>query len=359
MSTKRILLETSTGRLSLAQGTTTIGRSRSCGIRLEDLSASRNHALLSREGDRVMVKDLDSSNGTFLNGERLEREVELRAGDVIQIGESELRLAVIEEATGVGSETVYAAGELSTRYVPRPGVSLPSSSEAVAVGDALAVGEVLAQSKPAWKSTGVLPMAEPTPASPTPRPAPPVPPPGGPVRAAAAVVPKAANPESAELLPSIDDIERQLAAQERSTKPPQARSSTARLQPAGFFRRLFAQWIDGALLLGVALAASFVGGGPLEPSGSLVMTIAAPLLGVLLHVGGWMMGGASPGKKLLGLVVCDDKGRVGLSLGRALLRYLGYIASSIPLGAGFLIPLFHPQKKALHDLIAGTYVGRR
>lgn len=165
--------------------------------------------------------------------------------------------------------------------------------------------------------------------------------------------------DGAELLPSIEEIEKQLAAQEQAAKIAPPRAAAARLAPAGFFRRLLAQIIDGVLAFLVGLGVSFVAGGPLDPTGGMVMSLTLLVVGVLLHVGGWVMGGASPGKKLLGLVVCDDKGRQGLSLGKALLRYVGYFVSSLPLCAGYLIALFHPQKKALHDLIAGTVVSRR
>jgi uncharacterized RDD family membrane protein YckC len=53
-------------------------------------------------------------------------------------------------------------------------------------------------------------------------------------------------------------------------------------------------------------------------------------------------------------VVRRDGGRVGL--GQAFLRWLGYPASALPLGLGFLMALFNGERRALHDLLAGTAV---
>jgi len=68
-----------------------IGRSRSCELVLGDDSVSRRHAMLAREGARIVVIDLGSTNGTFLNG-RLVRHAEVQPGDRLQLGEIGIRL---------------------------------------------------------------------------------------------------------------------------------------------------------------------------------------------------------------------------------------------------------------------------
>ncbi|MFH0793196.1 MAG: FHA domain-containing protein [bacterium] len=65
----------------------TIGRDRSTALYLKDDEASRNHAVLTKSGKVYLLKDLDSMNGTFLNGHRIKEEV-LRANDEIIIGSS-------------------------------------------------------------------------------------------------------------------------------------------------------------------------------------------------------------------------------------------------------------------------------
>jgi hypothetical protein len=68
-----------------------VGRSSSCQIVLGDDTVSRRHAELRFDDGRWMLRDLGSSNGTYVNG-RLVTEAEVRAGDVIHLGGCRLRL---------------------------------------------------------------------------------------------------------------------------------------------------------------------------------------------------------------------------------------------------------------------------
>lgn len=66
-----------------------LGRSDQAAIRLEDSFASSNHAEIALHGDTMVVEDLGSTNGTYLNDEPLTSPQPLRAGDRIRIGDSE------------------------------------------------------------------------------------------------------------------------------------------------------------------------------------------------------------------------------------------------------------------------------
>jgi|CXWL01.1.fsa_nt_gi serine phosphatase RsbU (regulator of sigma subunit) len=79
-------------RLALAQNTATLGRSAKADVHLDDLYASRLHAELRREGDSFRVKDLESANGTLVNGQRIQGEVELGPRDRVQIGSTTIEL---------------------------------------------------------------------------------------------------------------------------------------------------------------------------------------------------------------------------------------------------------------------------
>ncbi|MCH8979672.1 MAG: FHA domain-containing protein [Armatimonadetes bacterium] len=69
------------------EGVQTAGRDGDLELSLEnESSVSRQHAQISRTGDTVMVMDLGSTNGTYLNGTRVAAEVTLAPGDVIQFG---------------------------------------------------------------------------------------------------------------------------------------------------------------------------------------------------------------------------------------------------------------------------------
>ena len=58
-------------------------------IRLDDPFASSRHARITRQGHVVVIEDLGSTNGTYLNEEPLNGPQPLHAGDRIRIGDSE------------------------------------------------------------------------------------------------------------------------------------------------------------------------------------------------------------------------------------------------------------------------------
>ena len=70
----------------------TIGRSSDNDMELgDDEFASAHHAKVEPRRDGVWVQDVGSTNGTFVNGVRLERPKKLDPGDVIRVGETDLR----------------------------------------------------------------------------------------------------------------------------------------------------------------------------------------------------------------------------------------------------------------------------
>jgi pSer/pThr/pTyr-binding forkhead associated (FHA) protein len=69
-----------------------IGRSRRCDFVVRDPSVSRRHALLIRGQDGWTLYDLGSTNGTRINGWRVERAT-LRPGDELELGGSRFRFA--------------------------------------------------------------------------------------------------------------------------------------------------------------------------------------------------------------------------------------------------------------------------
>lgn len=88
----RLLVEHASGHepgiaYSLNEGAT-LGRG-DVEIRLEDPFASSRHARISREGPVLVIEDLGSTNGTYLNDEQLSGPQPLHDGDRIRIGDSE------------------------------------------------------------------------------------------------------------------------------------------------------------------------------------------------------------------------------------------------------------------------------
>jgi adenylate cyclase len=88
----------------LAPGTTLIGRAPSCDIVLNAPGISRQHARLSLTNGRCILLDAGSRYGTLLNGQPVEKEVALTAGDVIQCGQIALALEQRVDANTLLSE---------------------------------------------------------------------------------------------------------------------------------------------------------------------------------------------------------------------------------------------------------------
>lgn len=72
-------------RIALACGTTRLGRAADCDVLIPDPRASRHHAELRVGQESVTIRDLDSTNGTRLNGELVDGPTCVRDGDVIEI----------------------------------------------------------------------------------------------------------------------------------------------------------------------------------------------------------------------------------------------------------------------------------
>jgi two-component system, cell cycle response regulator len=70
----------------IAKGDAVIGRSPTAAIRVIDDGVSRNHARIRHDSNGLFVDDMESRNGTFVNGSRINGSTELREGDKIQVG---------------------------------------------------------------------------------------------------------------------------------------------------------------------------------------------------------------------------------------------------------------------------------
>lgn len=79
---------------------TLIGRGEHCQIQLEDRTVSRDHLELASHGSSLIATDLDSSNGTLLNGRTLSRPTRLESGDVLGVGRHRLEISLPGDAGG-------------------------------------------------------------------------------------------------------------------------------------------------------------------------------------------------------------------------------------------------------------------
>lgn len=76
----------------LADGRSEAGRNVEAALCLDDITVSRHHAAFTSEGGRLRVEDLGSTNGTYVNGKRVEH-AELASGDEVIIGRFHLVVA--------------------------------------------------------------------------------------------------------------------------------------------------------------------------------------------------------------------------------------------------------------------------
>lgn len=139
---------------------------------------------------------------------------------------------------------------------------------------------------------------------------------------------------------------------------------TQQLEYAGFWSRTGAALIDGILLLLITMPIliSIYGWEYLEaedlvmgPADFLISWVLPALATVLF----WLYKNATPGKMAIKAQVVDAQTGHSISVGQAMLRYLGYFLSILPLGLGIFWVAFDSRKQGWHDKIAGTVVVKR
>lgn len=132
--------------LPLAHDEYALGRGESNSIRLTDRNVSRRHATLAKNGQGWVIRDLDSYNGTFVNGVRVNGEQHLRHGDLVQLGD--YRIEIVDEALLSSPNPAPAPGSrpsmslsLHTRpnrlvmvVGPTPGAEFPLEGERFTIG---------------------------------------------------------------------------------------------------------------------------------------------------------------------------------------------------------------------------------
>ena len=99
----------------------TVGRASQNDMVLEDQLVSRLHAIFMRRGDVVLVEDLGSHNGTYVNNERVHQIRQLHHGDTITIGNSRAMFEdssmITEETTMISEPTAFAAQTFTQRQL--------------------------------------------------------------------------------------------------------------------------------------------------------------------------------------------------------------------------------------------------
>jgi predicted component of type VI protein secretion system len=127
--------------IPLATGKFLIGREQDCQLRANSELVSRHHCVFTIDDFTVRLRDLGSTNGTFVNGERLQGSTELSAGDRVQAGSLNFEILLRQIAQGeAATQTAPQAAEAAA-----PGTEPQVSDETVEIAGGDTSYEVPAQ----------------------------------------------------------------------------------------------------------------------------------------------------------------------------------------------------------------------
>jgi len=110
--------------VQLTKERTTLGRRPYNDLVIDNLAVSGEHAAFLLEGDTTLVEDLNSTNGTYVNGKAIRRQA-LAHGDLVEIGKYKIRYV------GEGQE-LQAAAPAAPAPVAAPAATVPTSDEPTA-----------------------------------------------------------------------------------------------------------------------------------------------------------------------------------------------------------------------------------
>jgi uncharacterized RDD family membrane protein YckC len=141
---------------------------------------------------------------------------------------------------------------------------------------------------------------------------------------------------------------------------------TKKVTVVGFGPRLVATIVDGAMVGFLGFMLAFIIGiiamfanmiSPEQVNGvlELLTVICLLVFAVIYYIGFWTTGGQTMGKTIIGLKVMRTDG-TQLSVGRALLRFIGYIVNAGLFSIGFIWGAFDAKRQGWHDKLAGTLV---
>lgn len=174
-------LELANGKRVPVRDGLVLGRVAGCDLVIDDTKASRRHARIIVDAGVVEVEDLDSSNGTLLNGKPVQRRV-LRPGDEIRIGQTAI-VFVEDAAAGAAPSGSAPAAAGSTRTV-QPAADDDVDLFGEPTGSPAAIPAAPPREAAPAAAAGSVAPARPTPPAPPSKPiAPPPPPPPPPPRA--------------------------------------------------------------------------------------------------------------------------------------------------------------------------------
>jgi pSer/pThr/pTyr-binding forkhead associated (FHA) protein len=112
----RLVVEKSEGTatpqsIALSSEETVVGRHRDCTLRIPSAEVSRRHCILRIHEGELHIQDLDSLNGSYVNGERVQGNQVLHPGDRLEIGP--VIFSVVDDSALVAVATIPTAAEIA------------------------------------------------------------------------------------------------------------------------------------------------------------------------------------------------------------------------------------------------------
>ena len=105
----------------------TIGRDSTNGVAINHSEVSRRHSKLSFQGGKYVIEDMGSTNGTFVNGQRLGGQTVLKPGDVVSLGE---QIVLMYDAISMDAGATVAASRKAVHPSPVVPAAPPSAPPA-------------------------------------------------------------------------------------------------------------------------------------------------------------------------------------------------------------------------------------
>jgi hypothetical protein len=176
MSYKLVILKgrSASQAIPIGAGASTLGRQPGCEVTLKSSQVSRKHCQIFEKDGQLQVKDLGSSNGTFVNGKKIEDVHPLEQGDILALGTIEFRIESASAPAGATKPGSTAIAEGVSEPVPLSEDDVfDLFADEPSGGETPVVSPKAAAKAPAAKPAPAKPAAKPAPAKPAAAPPPP------------------------------------------------------------------------------------------------------------------------------------------------------------------------------------------
>ena len=138
-----------------------VGRSQDCHLRLKSEAISRHHCLVHVREGRVLVHDLRSRSGTYVNGRQVQMDCELKSGDELRLGPLVVQIQIDQERTVPPAATVIGASAPTVAHRSEPSIPLEDSTIAEWIDQADAIAQARRVGDPGTRRLELKPTNRP------------------------------------------------------------------------------------------------------------------------------------------------------------------------------------------------------